>query len=73
MKIDKEKSRVIPLYNLLSKLRERESREKMNPTEDETVVSFQADKGLPYEVINMVMKTSAQAGYPNFRFVVLKK
>ena len=28
---------------------------------------------LPFELIDLVMKTSAQAGYPNFRFVVLKK
>jgi biopolymer transport protein ExbD len=73
VKIDKEKKRVMPLYNLLKKFKEIESQEKVNPTGDETVISFQADKNLPFEVLDLVMKTSAQAGYPNFRFVVLKK
>jgi biopolymer transport protein ExbD len=73
IKIDKEKKRVLPLFNLLKKFKEIESREKVNPTGDETVISFQADKNLNFEVVDLVMKTSAQAGYPNFRFVVLKK
>lgn len=73
VKVDKDKKRVLPLYNLLKKFKEIETQEKVNPTEDETVIAFQADKSLPFEVIDLVMKTSAQAGYPNFRFVVLKK
>ncbi len=73
VKVDQEKKRVLPLYNLLKKYRETESQEKTNPTADETVISFQADKKLPFDVIDFVMKTAAQAGYPNFRFVVLKK
>jgi biopolymer transport protein ExbD len=71
--VDKEKKRVMPLFNLLKKYKEIESQEKVNPTADETVISFQADKDLPFELIDLVMKTSAQAGYPNFRFVVMKK
>jgi len=73
IKIDKDKKRVLPLFHLLKKFKEIESREKVNPTESETVISFQADKNMPFEMIDLVMKTSAQAGYPNFRFVVLKK
>jgi biopolymer transport protein ExbD len=73
VKIDKDKKRVTPLFNLLKKFKDIESREKVNPTGDETVISFQADKNTPFEVMDLVMKTSAQAGYPNFRFVVLKK
>ena len=73
VKIDKDKKRVMPLYNLLKKFKEIESQEKVNPTGDETVISFQADKNMPFEVLDLVMKTAAQAGYPNFRFVVLKK
>lgn len=73
VKVDKDKKRVIPLYNLLKKYKDIESREKVNPTGDETVISFQADKNQPFEVVDLVMKTAAQAGYPNFRFVVLKK
>jgi len=72
-KVDKEKKRILPLYNLLKKYREIENQESVNPTEDETVISFQADKNLPFEIVDLVMKTSAQAGYPNFRFVVMKK
>jgi biopolymer transport protein ExbD len=71
--VDKDKKRLMPLYNLLKKYKEIESQEKVNPTGDETVISFQADKDLPFELIDLVMKTSAQAGYPNFRFVVMKK
>ncbi|NOZ88181.1 MAG: hypothetical protein GXP49_18365 [Deltaproteobacteria bacterium] len=73
VKIDKDKKRILPLYNLLKKYKEIENREKVNPTEDETVIAFQADKNLPFQLIDLVMKTAAQAGYPNFRFVVLKK
>jgi biopolymer transport protein ExbD len=73
VKVDKDKKRVIPLFNLLKKYKDIESREKVNPTGDETVISFQADKNQPFEVVDLVMKTAAQAGYPNFRFVVLKK
>lgn len=73
VKIDRKKKRVLPLYNLLKKFKEIESQEKVNPTGDETVISFQADKNLPFETIDLVMKTAAQAGYPNFRFVVMKK
>ncbi len=73
VKVDKEKKRVVPLYNLLKKFKDIESREKVNPTGGETVIAFQADKNLPFETIDLVMKTAAQAGYPNFRFVVLKK
>jgi biopolymer transport protein ExbD len=72
-KVDKDKKRVQKLYALLKKYKEIEGQEKVNPTEDETVIAFQADKNLPFEIIDLVMKSSAQAGYPNFRFVVLKK
>ena len=71
--VDKEKKRIMPLYNLLKKYKEIEAQEKVNPTGDETMIAFQADKDLPFELIDMIMKTSAQAGYPNFRFVVMKK
>jgi len=73
VKIDKEKKRVMPLYNLLKKFKEIEAQEKVNPTGDETVIAFQADRDLPFQLIDRVMKTAAQAGYPNFRFVVMKK
>ncbi|HUU03930.1 MAG TPA: biopolymer transporter ExbD [Myxococcota bacterium] len=73
VKVDKDKKRVMPLFNLLKKYKDIESREKVNPTGDETVISFQADKNQQFEVVDLVMKTAAQAGYPNFRFVVLKK
>lgn len=72
VKVDQDKKRVLPLYNLLKKFKEIEAQEKVNPTGDETVIAFQADKDLPFELIDLVMKTSAQAGYPNFRFVVMK-
>ncbi len=73
VKVDKEKKRIMPLYNLLKKFKEIEAEEKVNPTDAETVIAFQADKDLPFELLDMVMKTSAQAGYPDFRFVVMKK
>jgi biopolymer transport protein ExbD len=73
VKVDMDKKRVVPLYNLLKKFKDIEDREKVNPTGDETVIAFQADKNLPFETIDLIMKTAAQAGYPNFRFVVLKK
>ncbi len=72
VKVDRDKKRVVPLFNWLKKAKDIEAREKVNPTGDETVISFQADKNTPFEIMDFVMKTAAQAGYPNFRFVVLK-
>jgi len=36
-------------------------------------VIFQADKRVRYEDVDKVMKTAALAGFPNFRFAVMKK
>ncbi len=41
--------------------------------EDKTIVIFQADKRVRFQDIDKVMKTAAMAGFPNFRFAVMKK
>jgi biopolymer transport protein ExbD len=44
---------------------------KKKPQED-TLVVFQADKSIAFSVIDPVMKTAGMAGFPNFRFAVMR-
>ena len=41
--------------------------------EQKSIVIFQADRKVRFEDIDKVMKTAAMAGFPNFRFAVMKK
>ena len=41
--------------------------------EEKTIVIFQADRKVQFQDIDKVMKTAAMAGFPNFRFAVMKK
>ena len=64
--------RILPLYNRLLKLKELEGRRDVERDASEPVVIFHADKRHRFETIYAIMKTAAMAGYPNFRFAVLK-
>ncbi|MCB9554762.1 MAG: biopolymer transporter ExbD [Deltaproteobacteria bacterium] len=55
------------LYNILQRAKSRDR------DGDKSVLVFQADKDLPFSIINDVMRTAAMAGYPNYRFAVQKK
>ncbi len=43
------------------------------PKEEETLVLLQADKSTPYHIIDKVLKSSGMAGYPKFRFAVVRR
>lgn len=65
--------RVGPLYNRLVALKKLERYREVDRDAEEPVVIFHADKGHRFDTIYKVMKTAAIAGYPNFRFAVLKQ
>lgn len=64
--------KIVPLYNRLVALKDLEKYRQVERDAAEPVVIFHADKRLKFETVNAVMKTAAMAGYPNFRFAVLK-
>ncbi|MCB9557182.1 MAG: biopolymer transporter ExbD [Deltaproteobacteria bacterium] len=59
--------KISQLYNILQRFKSR------TVDADKSVIVVQADKGLPYEVLEKVMRTAAMAGYPNYRFAVQKE
>ena len=64
-------NKVIPLYNLLTRLLEQE---KMNQLQvDKSAVLLAADRRLTSDVVTKVMKTCGMAGIPNFRLAVAKQ
>ncbi len=60
------------LYKQLTDLKSLEKYREVDRDASEPVVIFQADKKHEFNTIYKVMKTAAMAGYPNFRFAVLK-
>ncbi len=64
--------KIVLLYNQLKELKKLEKYRQVDRDSAEPVVIFQADKGHRFDTIYKVMKTAAFAGYPNFRFAVLK-
>ena len=76
-KIEKEKlvgismegEKIVPLYNFLTRYRDLQDEAGRR----ETVIVLQAHREYHYEIIKNVMKTAGMAGYPNFRFAVIKK
>ncbi|MBI4821103.1 MAG: biopolymer transporter ExbD [Deltaproteobacteria bacterium] len=62
--------RILPLYEKLNAVRKARSD---LPKEDADVIWLLCDRETPFTVLSPVMKTSAMAGYPNFRFAVVKK
>jgi biopolymer transport protein ExbD len=60
------------LYDQLTNLKSLEKYRDVDRDAAEPVVIFQADKKHKFNTIYEVMKTAAMAGYPNFRFAVLK-
>ena len=64
--------KIVLLYNQLTDLKSLEKYREVDRDASEPVVIFQADKKHRFDTIYKVMKTAAMAGYPNFRFAVLK-
>lgn len=59
--------KIVPLYNMLQRYR------SFSKTMEKNTVVFQADKDFSFKLLNMVMRTSAMAGYPNFRLAIQKE
>jgi biopolymer transport protein ExbD len=64
--------KIVLLYKQLMDLKSMEKYREVDRDASEPVVIFQADKKHKFDTIYRVMKTAAMAGYPNFRFAVLK-
>ena len=69
-KIDGDK--IMPLYTELQRIGT-VGKKGVKMTEDNTVLLVLADKRADYAMISKVLKTAGYAGYPNFRFAVLKR
>lgn len=69
-----EEEKVAPLFKVMTRLKPIiEKRRVTGVTENSTVVLLQADKKVKYKTINQVIRTAGMAGFPNFRFAVMKK
>jgi len=62
-----EGKKIVALYNALQRFRQ------FSKESAKDVVILQADKNFPFELLNQVMRTSAMAGYPNFRLAIQKE
>jgi biopolymer transport protein ExbD len=73
---DEEGRRIIPLFNELVKLKETvKATEKLSPDAKKFsgVVNLVVDKSIKYNYLKRVMYTCANAGYKEFKFVVMTK
>ena len=64
--------RVVPLFRELQKYAEN-GKKGVEMTEDNTVLLVLADKRADFDLVSKVLKTAGYAGFPNFRFAVLKR
>lgn len=74
MVIDEGDRRIVPLYNELIKIKETiKQSEKLSPqaAKFSGVANLVLDKSLKYSYLKKVMYTCAQAGFKEFKFVVL--
>jgi len=67
-----DRDRIGPLYERLVRLKQIEGYRHVDRDSAEPVVIFHADRRHRFETLYKVMKTAAMAGYPNFRFAVIK-
>ena len=64
--------RVVPLFKALE-LYAANGKKGVKMTEDNTVLLVLADRRADFELVSQVLKTAGYAGFPNFRFAVLKR
>jgi biopolymer transport protein ExbD len=66
-----------PYYDELKKIKRKNDRitkiNKRKGISKRNIVLFQAEKDISFKLIDKVMMTTAQAGFMNFKFAVLKK
>ncbi len=76
--LEMEGAKIVKLFEVVEregaarKARKEASGEPLTD-EQKSIVIFQADRKVRFEDIDKVMKTAAMAGFPNFRFAVMKK
>jgi biopolymer transport protein ExbD len=68
-----EGDKIVPLYEKLNTLRAAREGQTGGVSENDDVIFLVADRQVPFTLLSPVMKTAAMAGYPNFRFAVIKK
>jgi biopolymer transport protein TolR len=68
-----EGDKIVPLYNKLNTLRAMRRSATRGPSENDDVVLLLCDKQVPFHLLGKVLRTAAMAGYPNFRFAVMRK
>jgi biopolymer transport protein ExbD len=68
-----EGDKIVPLYEKLNTIRSARQAKTGGVSENDDVIFLIADRDIPFSVLAPVMKTAAMAGYPNFRFAVVKK
>ena len=68
--------KIVSLYKELRRHRavlEYKIRKGKLQEEDQSVVLLQADKSIPYHIVDKVLKSSGMAGFPKFRFAVFRR
>jgi biopolymer transport protein TolR len=65
--------KIVPLYNKLNTLRAMRRSATRGPSENDDVVLLLCDRHVPFSLLSKVLRTAAMAGYPNFRFAVMRK
>ena len=58
--------RIVPLYDLLRRYRE-------SAEDAATTIVLQADRDFRFALLDKVMRTAAEAGFPNFRLAIQKE
>ncbi len=66
--VDRQKQRIRPLYRLLQKLKEIGGHDPVYLT-----LGLQIDKEIPFETLDLIVKSTSQAGYRFFCLLVLRK
>ncbi len=67
-----EGDKIVPLYDKLNQLRAARQAQSAGLSKNDDVIFLLADRGATFTLLAPVMKTAAMAGYPNFRFAVVK-
>ena len=68
-----EGDKIVPLYNKLNTLRAMRRSATRGPSENDDVILLLCDKQIQFTMLSKVLRTAAMAGYPNFRFAVMRK
>ncbi len=67
-----EGDKIVPLFQELERVA-RKGKKGVAMTEENTVLLVLADRRADFGLVSQVLKTAATAGFPNFRFAVIKR